>query len=47
MFHVIAEASSIIFDLRRQLLAAEKMFELERLTHAYSIYLLRQFIIES
>ena len=31
VFHTIAEASSIIFNLRRQLFAYAKNFELERL----------------
>ena len=31
VFHTIAEASSIIFDLRRQFFADAKIFKLERL----------------
>ena len=35
VFHTIADASSIIFDLRRQFFADAKNFELERLSYDY------------
>ena len=45
VFHTIAEASSIIFDLRRQFFADAKMFELERLKSEFPNMLKLQFLI--
>ena len=38
VFHTIAEAGSIIFDLRRQILPPKTFFELERLIATVLIY---------
>ena len=38
MSHTIAEASSIIFDLRRQIFTDAKIFEFERLDISLDVY---------
>ena len=50
VFHTIAEASSIIFDLRRQFFADAKIFELERLPldmHKISTFLKQSSLVNS